>query len=36
MLMNDIEKVLITKEQIAARCEELGKELQEKFAGKNP
>lgn len=36
MLMNDIEKVLITKEQIAARCEELGKELQEKFSGKNP
>ena len=36
MLMNDIEKVLITKEQIAARCEELGNELQEKFAGKNP
>ena len=36
MLMNDIEKVLITKEQIAARCEELGKELQEKFAGKTP
>ncbi|CAI3370757.1 hypoxanthine phosphoribosyltransferase [Enterococcus cecorum] len=36
MLMNDIEKVLITKEQIAARCEELGKELQEKFVGKNP
>ena len=36
MLMNDIEKVLITKEQIAARCEELGKELQEKFARKNP
>lgn len=36
MLMNDIEKVLITKEQIAARCEELGKELQEQFAGKTP
>lgn len=36
MLINDIEKVLITKEQIAARCEELGKELQEQFVGKTP
>lgn len=36
MLINDIEKVLITREQIKTRCEELGKELKEKFDGKTP
>jgi hypoxanthine-guanine phosphoribosyltransferase len=29
MLEKDIERVLITKEEIQARCEELGKELTE-------
>lgn len=36
MLEKDIEKVLITKEQIAARCQELGKELTAEYQGKNP
>lgn len=36
MLINDIEKVLITREQIKTRCEELGKELKEKFDGQTP
>ncbi|OJG11106.1 hypoxanthine-guanine phosphoribosyltransferase [Enterococcus asini] len=36
MLEKDIEKVLITKEQIAERCKELGKELTAEYQGKNP
>lgn len=36
MLEKDIEKVLVTKEQIQARCEELGKELTKEYHDKNP
>ncbi|EOL49172.1 hypoxanthine-guanine phosphoribosyltransferase [Enterococcus phoeniculicola] len=36
MLEKDIERVLITREQIQARCAELGKELAETYKGKNP
>ncbi|MBF8808648.1 MAG: hypoxanthine phosphoribosyltransferase [Enterococcus lacertideformus] len=36
MLEKDIEKVLITKEEIQARCEELGKELTETYKNNNP
>ncbi|MHC9001822.1 hypoxanthine phosphoribosyltransferase [Enterococcus bulliens] len=32
----DIEKVLVTKEQIRTRCEELGKVLTEEYKDKNP
>lgn len=36
MLEKDIERVLITRDQIQARCAELGKELAETYKGKNP
>ncbi|HEL1587040.1 TPA: hypoxanthine phosphoribosyltransferase [Streptococcus suis] len=36
MLEKDIKKVLITEEEIAAKCKELGKVLTEDYAGKNP
>ncbi|MGM0126186.1 hypoxanthine-guanine phosphoribosyltransferase [Enterococcus sp. AZ194] len=36
MLEKDIERILITREQIQARCAELGKELSELYKGKNP
>ena len=36
MLEKDIEKVLITKEEIQVRCEELGKELTETYKDSNP
>lgn len=36
MLEKDIEKVLITREQIAERCAELGKELSAEYQDKNP
>ena len=32
----NIEKILLTEEQIKNRIEELGKELSEEYAGKNP
>lgn len=35
-LENDILKVLVTEEEIRARITEIGEELSEKFAGKNP
>lgn len=34
-MINDIEKVLITKEQLAARIEELGSEITAEYAGKD-
>ncbi|EOT45347.1 MULTISPECIES: hypoxanthine phosphoribosyltransferase [Enterococcus] len=36
MLEKDIEKILVTKEQIRTRCEELGKELTAEYQDKNP
>ena len=36
MLEKDIEKVLVTREEINARCEELGKQLTEEYKDKNP
>ena len=36
MLAKDIEKLLVTKEQIQARCAELGKELTIEYKDKNP
>lgn len=36
MLEKDIEKVLITREEIQVRCEELGKELAETYKRNNP
>lgn len=36
MLEKDIEKVLVTREEIKARCEELGKQLTEEYKDKNP
>ncbi|MFD2727915.1 hypoxanthine phosphoribosyltransferase [Enterococcus camelliae] len=36
MLDKDIEKILITREQIQARCAELGKRLSEEYQDKNP
>ena len=36
MLEKDIEKVLITREEIQVRCEELGKELAETYKHNNP
>ena len=36
MLEKDIEKVLITQEEIQVRCKELGKELTEIYQDKNP
>lgn len=33
---NEIEKVLITKEEIAAKCAEIGEQLTEEYAGKFP
>lgn len=33
---NDIEQILFSKEQISARTRELGKQLSEDYAGKNP
>lgn len=36
MLEKDIEKVLITREEIQVRCEELGKELAETYKNNNP
>lgn len=35
-MKNDIEKVLLTEEQIKARIAELGKELSKEYEGKNP
>ncbi len=35
-MKNDIEKVLLTEEQIKARITELGKELSKEYEGKNP
>lgn len=34
-MINDIEKVLITKEELAARIEELGNEITAEYAGKD-
>lgn len=36
MLEKDIEKILITREEIDTRCKELGKELTETYKDKNP
>lgn len=36
MLEKDIERVLITQEEIQVRCKELGKELTENYQDKNP
>lgn len=36
MLITDIEKILITREQISQRCAELGKILTEEYQGKDP
>ena len=36
MLEKDIEKILVTKEEISARCDVLGKELTSEYEGKNP
>ena len=36
MIEKDIEKVLISKEEIFAKSAELGKQLTEKYQGKNP
>lgn len=36
MLEKDIEKVLITREEIAVRCKELGLQLTEEYRDKNP
>ena len=36
MLDKDIEKILITREEIQNRCSELGKELTEIYKDKNP
>ena len=36
MLEKDIEKVLITREEILHRCKELGAELTEVYKDKNP
>ena len=33
---NDVEQILFSKEQISARTRELGKQLSEDYAGKNP
>lgn len=33
---NDIEKILVTKEEIAQKCEEIGKQLTEEYEGKFP
>ncbi len=35
-MQNDIQKVLLTEEQIKTRIAELGRELSEEYAGKNP
>ena len=35
-MLNDIEKVLVTEEQIKARIAQLGKELSEEYRDKNP
>lgn len=36
MIEKDIEKVLISKEEILAKAAELGKQLTEEYQGKNP
>lgn len=36
MLANDIEKILITREEISQRCAELGQELTKEYADKTP
>lgn len=36
MISNNIEKILVTEEQIQKRCQELGSELSVAFADKNP
>ena len=36
MLEKDIEKVLISREEISQRCAELGAVLTEEYQGKNP
>ena len=36
MIEKDIEKVLISKEEILAKSAELGKQLTEEYQGKNP
>lgn len=35
-LINDIEEVLVTNEQIVERCEQLGKQISKDYAGKTP
>ena len=35
-MVQDIQEILLTEEQIKARIEELGRELSEDYAGKNP
>lgn len=35
-LINDIEEVLVTNEQIIERCEQLGKQISKDYAGKTP
>lgn len=35
-MLNDIEKVLLTEEQIKNRIAELGRELSREYADKNP
>ena len=35
-MINDIKEILLTKEQIEARIQELGVELSREYAGKNP
>ena len=35
-LNNDIKKILVTEEQIKARCKELGEEINKDYADKKP
>lgn len=35
-MYNDLEKILITKDQLAARVKELARDLDEEYRGKNP
>jgi hypoxanthine phosphoribosyltransferase len=36
MMKNDLERILLTEEEIAKRVQEMGKELAAKYEGKNP
>ena len=36
MLADNVEKVLISEEEIVKRCKELGAQISKDYAGKNP